>query len=133
MKGKQEEKNDSVPQWISVFPHHLFIFRTFLDKYCQLVLLLCSIGDHVIQGCGITMPKLSNLSHFPEDKLKISIYLSWDKDCITLAKECIQIMKYIFFLFFEGNICCGYSLEVPHRGTSNALLMRYTTYVFCEK
>ena len=24
-----------------------------------------------------------------------------------------------FFLFLEENICCGYSLEVPHLGTSN--------------
>ena len=26
-------------------------------------------------------------SHFPEDKTEISIYLSWDKDFISLAKE----------------------------------------------
>ena len=25
----------------------------------------------------------------------------------------------IFFLFLNENICCGYSLEVPRRGTSN--------------
>ena len=25
----------------------------------------------------------------------------------------------MFFLFLHENICCGYSLEVPHRGTSN--------------
>ena len=25
----------------------------------------------------------------------------------------------IFSYFFTKNICCGYSLEVPHRGTSN--------------
>ena len=25
----------------------------------------------------------------------------------------------IFFLFIHKNVCCGYSLEVPHRGTSN--------------
>ena len=24
-----------------------------------------------------------------------------------------------FFLFLEENICCGYSLEVPHQGASN--------------
>ena len=24
-----------------------------------------------------------------------------------------------FFLFFHGNICCGYSLDLPHSGTSN--------------
>ena len=28
-------------------------------------------------------------------------------------------MIYIFFLFLEENICCGYSLEVPRRGASN--------------
>ena len=26
---------------------------------------------------------------------------------------------FIFFLFLNENICCGYSIEVPHRGTSN--------------
>ena len=31
------------------------------------------------QSCGTTMPNLSNLSHFPEDKYEILIYLSWDK------------------------------------------------------
>ena len=25
----------------------------------------------------------------------------------------------MFFLFLQENICCGYSLEAPHRGTSN--------------
>ena len=25
----------------------------------------------------------------------------------------------IFFLFLHENICCGYSLEAPHRGASN--------------
>ena len=25
----------------------------------------------------------------------------------------------IFFLFLDENICCGYSLEAPHRGASN--------------
>ena len=28
----------------------------------------------------------------------------------------------IFFLLLNENICCGYSLEVPHRGTSNEYL-----------
>ena len=26
----------------------------------------------------------------------------------------------IFFLFLHENICCGYALEAPHRGASNA-------------
>ena len=26
---------------------------------------------------------------------------------------------HIFFLFLHKNICCGYSLEVPHRSASN--------------
>ena len=49
------------------------------------------------------MPNLSNLSHFTKDKLEISIYLSWDKDFIALAKASIQIMRNIFFLFLEEN------------------------------
>ena len=48
-----------------------------------------------MQGFGNTM---SNLS---EDKSEISIYFSMDKDFIALAKESIQIMRYIFFLFLE--------------------------------
>ena len=28
----------------------------------------------------------------------------------------------IFFLFLNENICCGYSLEAPWRGASNAYL-----------
>ena len=55
-----------------------------------------------MQGCGNTMPALSNLSRFLEDKLEISIHLSWDKDFIALAKKTIQIMRYIFFLFLEN-------------------------------
>ena len=31
----------------------------------------------------------------------------------------MQDILIIFFLFLHENICCGYSLEVPHRGTSN--------------
>ena len=31
------------------------------------------------------MPDFSNLSHLPEDKKEISVYLSWDKDFIALA------------------------------------------------
>ena len=26
--------------------------------------------------------------------------------------------SYFFFLFFQESICCGYSYEVPHPGTS---------------
>ena len=57
--------------------------------------------------------------HFPEDMKEISIYLSWDKDFIALAKKSIQIIRYIFFLFLKENICCGYSLEAPHWGASD--------------
>ena len=38
---------------------------------------------------------------------KIPIYLSWDKDCITLAKECIQIMRYIFSYFSKETYVLG--------------------------
>ena len=33
----------------------------------------------------------------------------------------------MFFLFLHKNITCGYSLEVPHRGTSN----EYPQYMLC--
>ena len=38
---------------------------------------------------------------------------------IHLSNQNLLARKLTFFLFLEGNICCGYSLEVPHRGTSN--------------
>ena len=41
---------------------------------------------------------MTNLSHFPEVKENISIYLSWDKDFIVLAKKSIQIMCYMGIL-----------------------------------
>ena len=28
-------------------------------------------------------------------------------------------MRYMFLLFLEENICCGYSLEAPQQGASN--------------
>ena len=39
------------------------------------------------------MSDMSNLSDYPEDKYKKSIYLSWDKDFIALAKKTFQIMR----------------------------------------
>ena len=39
---------------------------------------------------------------------------------IFLDNRSIQIAIFsYFFLFLHKNICCGYSLEVPQRGTSN--------------
>ena len=35
----------------------------------------------------------------------------------------------IFFLFLDENICCGYSLEVPQRGTSN----EYPQHMFSSR
>ena len=66
------------------------------------------------------MPDLSSLSHFPEDKQDISIYLSWDKEFVALpglhgsSNEEYPDYDIYFFLFLEENIYCGYSLEVPH-------------------
>ena len=42
--------------------------------------------------------------------------------CMTsglVKEEYVVIILGYFFLFLHGNICWGYSLEVPHRGTSN--------------
>ena len=36
---------------------------------------------------------------------------------IVLDERVIQ--KKYFFLLLHENICCGYSLDVPHRGASN--------------
>ena len=37
-----------------------------------------------------------------------------------------QLISTEIFLFLHGNKCCGYSLEVPHWGTSN----EYPQYMF---
>ena len=52
--------------------------------------------------------RLVQLVLFPEEKKDVSMYLCQDKDFIALAKKSIQIMRYIFFLFLEENICCRY-------------------------
>ena len=38
---------------------------------------------------------------------------------ITIYLPNQDLLAENFFLFLEDNICCGYSLEVPHLGTSN--------------
>ena len=43
---------------------------------------------------------------------------------LALSKTSVQIMRYIFFLFLNENICCGYSSEV-----SKTLLM--STHNIC--
>ena len=40
----------------------------------------------------------------------------------------MTVLRYIFFLFLQKNICCGYSIEAPHQGAS----IEPTTYVFVE-
>ena len=65
------------------------------------------------------MPDLSNLSNFPEDKLEISAYLSWDKNFIDLAKKSMQIMRYSVFSFLKKKhtcVCCGYASALKHLG-----------------
>ena len=52
-------------------------------------------------------------------KKSVSFYLPWDKDFIALAKKIIQIMRYVFFLFLEENICCGYPLLGEIRNKKN--------------
>ena len=47
---------------------------------------------------------------FPENRVDIPMYF------IGLEKRGYQVN---IFLFLHENICCGYSLEAPHRGASN--------------
>ena len=81
--------------------------------YTIFTLLFCQYIK-VNRGCGNTMPNLPNLSHFPEDKWEISIYLSWDKDFRAVAKKNIQIMIYIFLISRRKRML-WYSLEAPHQ------------------
>ena len=48
---------------------------------------------------------------------------------IYLSNQNIFAQKLTFSLFLEENICCGYSLEVPHRGTSN----EYPQHMFSSR
>ena len=49
---------------------------------------------------------------------------------IALDKVLFSTKKYLyFFLFLNKNICCGYSLEVPQRGTSN----EYPQHMFSSR
>ena len=66
--------------------------------------LWCSTRE-TAENCGVRIQKTS-------------IYVPQDK------KE----YPHIFFLFLHANICCGYSLEVSHRGTSNEYQQ-----CFCKK
>ena len=45
---------------------------------------------------------------------------------IYLSNQNLLAGKLTFSLFLEENICCGNSLEVPHRGTSN----EYPQHIF---
>ena len=51
------------------------------------------------QGCGNTMP---DCPAYPISlrTSKISVYLSWDKYFIDLAKKSIHIMEYKYFPYF---------------------------------
>ena len=44
-----------------------------------------------------------------------------------IKEDYLVIILGRFFLFLHKKICCGYSLEVPHQGTSNE-----DTYLFME-
>ena len=70
---------------------------------------------------------MPNLPHFPEVQSEISVYLSWDKEFIALAKKSIQIMIYTFFLsYFLMRTYYGYSLEAPHNICLNKVLQMST-------
>ena len=56
--------------------------------------------------------------------LKLQLCIAPDKALFFFNQKVL-----IFFLFSHENIYCGYSLEVPHRGTSN----EYLQYVFVKK
>ena len=74
-------------------------------------------------------------------KNKKNIYLIPTLSRSMDLKVLFSIQKVlIFFLFLHENICCGYSLEVPQRGTYNEYQQHVfveklvpTTYVFVEK
>ena len=40
--------------------------------------------------------------------------------CIALDKALFSTKEYLYFsIFLIKNVCCGYSLDEPYRGTSN--------------
>ena len=72
------------------------------------------------QGCGNTMPDLSNLVPvlFIPDKLKTSIYLSLDKyKCIKLIQFCIS-----YFDYYELTSCIENSVDPDQLASSGSTL-----------
>ena len=58
------------------------------------------------------MSHLSNLPHFPEDKVNnFSLLVLGQGPYSSSIEEYPDYVIYIYFLFLEENIYCGYSLE----------------------
>ena len=73
-----------------------------------------------VQGCGNTMPDLSSLSHFPEDKQETSVYLSLDKDFIA---EYLDYEMYIFLISLRKHMLWVF-VEALLKSTNNIIIFK---------
>ena len=48
-----------------------------------------------------------------------TIFLKDNINVNMVSEHFVNQKLLIFFLILNANICCGYSLEVPHQGVSN--------------
>ena len=93
-------------------PHLLLWFTSELDG--------CSAIFHTFLA-GLWNARLVQLVPFPWEQVRNFTLLVLGQGLHYSSKGVYPDYEIyiIFFLFFERNICCGYSLEVPHRGTFN--------------
>ena len=78
------------------------------------------VGNHMLRrAVEIPCPTCPTWSHFIQDKLKISIYLSLDKCkiCIKLIKFCIS---YILINYYEFTHCIENSVDPDQLASEEA-------------
>ena len=84
--------------------------------YTKLSIFVIFIPDHmIVAGYYVFMCRSVCRISVP-----LSIRISFPDDNHSNRKGAFFIQKMLIaFLFLHKNKCCGYSLEVPHRGASN--------------
>ena len=81
--------------------------------------------DPVDRALEISCPTCLTRSHFIQDKLKISLYLSLDK-----CKICIKLMNFVFHIlinYYEFTCCIENSVD-PDQLASSDLVWIFTIY-----
>ena len=94
-------------------------FGHMLTAKAQISLRIPTVWSGPLVSANNIIRYYRTIEHFSAEQMPIAT----DKAFFFIWKTLIS------FLFLHENICCGYSLEAPQRGTSN----EYTTYGLVEK